>query len=169
MRTTTIYKLKNWRRPEILLLLMAGAVPLSFATWQALLNNFAIESAAFTGVEIGVLQSLREIPGFLAFAIVFVLLVFREQTLAYISLALLGIGTAITGYFPTVIGLYCTTVLTFPSLRSLETLEPWASPPSTTPWQWVRTWRLRSPSRWSNSCQQLIACCRSAALGIRER
>ena len=99
-------RLKNWRRAEVLILLMAGAVPLSFATWQALLNNFALESAAFTGAEIGMLQSLREIPGFLAFTIVFVLLLFREQTLAYVALALLGIGTAITGLFPTVIGLY---------------------------------------------------------------
>ena len=32
----------GWRRPERLLLLMAAGVPLSFATWQALLNNFAI-------------------------------------------------------------------------------------------------------------------------------
>ena len=60
--------------PEVLLLLMASGVPLSFATWQALLNNFAVESAAFTGAEIGILQSLREVPGFLAFAVVFVLL-----------------------------------------------------------------------------------------------
>ena len=90
MNPNATHKLKSWRRPEILLLLMAGGVPLSFATWQALLNNFAVESAAFTGAEIGVLQSLREIPGFLAFAIVFVLLLFREQMLAYVSLALLG-------------------------------------------------------------------------------
>lgn len=62
---------RHWQRPEILLLLMAFAVPLSFAAWQALLNNFAIEQAAFTGREIGILQSLREIPGFLAFGVVF--------------------------------------------------------------------------------------------------
>lgn len=97
-------------RPDILLLLMAAAVPLSFATWSALLNNFAIERAAFTGVEIGILQSLREVPGFLSFAAVFLLLVMREQMLAYVSLLLLGVGTLITGWFPTVIGLYATTV-----------------------------------------------------------
>ena len=116
-------KLKNWRTPEVLLLLMASVVPLSFATWQALLNNFAVESAAFTGAEIGILQSLREVPGFLAFAVVFVLLLFREQTLAYLSLALLGIGTAITGFFPTVIGLYCTTVLMSLGYHYYETLQ----------------------------------------------
>ena len=36
MKTSAIPKPKNWRRPEILLLLMAGGVPLSFATWQEL-------------------------------------------------------------------------------------------------------------------------------------
>ena len=55
---------KNWQTPEFLLMLMAIAVPVSFATWQALLNNFSIEQASFTGKEIGILQSLREIPGF---------------------------------------------------------------------------------------------------------
>lgn len=113
----------DWRRPEFLLLLMAAAVPLSFATWQALLNNFAIDRAAFTGAEIGMLQSLREVPGFLAFAVVFLLFVFREQTLAYLSLALLGIGTAITGLFPSVIGLYCTTVLMSIGYHYYETIQ----------------------------------------------
>ena len=89
----------DWRRPEILLFLMAGSVPLSFATWQALINNFAIERAAFHRAGIGMLQSLREVPGFLAFAVVFLLLICREQWLAYIMLLLFGVGTAITGYF----------------------------------------------------------------------
>jgi hypothetical protein len=116
--------LKNIRnRPEILLLLMAGAVPLSFATWQALLNNFAIERAAFTGIEIGVLQSLREVPGFLAFAVVFLLFLLREQSIALISLALLGVGTLITGFFPNVMGLYITTVIMSVGFHYYETIQ----------------------------------------------
>jgi len=113
----------RWRRPEVLLYLMAGAVPLSFATWQALLNNFAIERAAFTGAEIGILQSLREVPGFLAFAVVFLLLFVREQRLAFLSLLLLGIGTAVTGYFPSVLGLYVTTVVMSLGYHYYETLQ----------------------------------------------
>ena len=113
----------RWRRPEILLLLMAAGVPLSFATWTALLNNFAIEYAAFTGAEIGLLQSLREVPGFLAFGVVFILLVMREQTLALLSLALLGLGTALTGLLPTVVGLYCTTVLMSVGFHYYETVQ----------------------------------------------
>lgn len=110
-------------RPEILLFIMAAAMSLSFGTWQALLNNFTIERAAFTGVEIGILQSLREIPGFLSFAVVFVLVLMREQTLALVSLLLLGIGTAATGYFPSAIGLYATTVLMSTGFHYYETVN----------------------------------------------
>ncbi len=123
MTISNAIKSHTWRRPEVLLLLMAAAVPFSFATWQALLNNFAVERAAFTGAEIGILQSLREIPGFLAFAVVFLLLFVREQRLAYLSLLALGAGTAITGYFPTVLGLYVTTVLMSAGYHYYETLQ----------------------------------------------
>ncbi len=117
-------RLQRFRgRPEIMLLLMAGAVPLSFATWQALLNNFAIERAAFTGAEIGILQSLREVPGFLAFAVVFLLFLLKEQSIALISLALLGIGTAVTGVFPSIIGLYVTTVVMSIGFHYYETIQ----------------------------------------------
>jgi hypothetical protein len=122
-RITAYFVEARWRQPEMLLLLMAAAVPISFGTWSALLNNFAIERAAFTGAEMGILQSLREIPGFLAFAAVWLLLLMREQTLALVALALLGIGTAITGYFPFVVGLYATTVLSSIGFHYYETMQ----------------------------------------------
>lgn len=101
----------TWRSPVALLILMSIAMPVAFNTWNALINNFVVERAAFTGVEIGILQSLREVPGFLAFTTVFVLLLLREQTFAVLSLALLGAGVAATGFFPSVYGLYFTTVV----------------------------------------------------------
>lgn len=104
-------------------MLLAMAVPLSFATWSTLLNNFSIEKAAFTGAEIGILQSLREIPGFLAFGVVYLLLFIREQRLAYVSLILLGVGTLITGWFPTVFGLYITTIIMSIGFHYYETLQ----------------------------------------------
>ncbi len=102
---------EKYRTQIYLLILMSIAMPVAFNAWSAMLNNFALERAAFTGVEIGWLQSLREVPGFLAFTTVFVLLILKEQTFAVVSLALLGIGVALTGFFPSIIGLYCTTVL----------------------------------------------------------
>ena len=118
-----MYLSKLRGRPEFLLLLTAAAVPLSFATWQALLNNFAIERAAFTGAEMGILQSLREVPGFLAFLVVFLLFLCREQTIAYVSLLLLGVGTLVTGWFPSVVGLYVTTVVMSLGYHYFETVH----------------------------------------------
>lgn len=110
-------------QPEILLLAMAFVMPLTFSVWNALLNNFVIEKASFSGAEIGMLQSLREVPGFLAFTAVFVLLVLKEQTFALISLAIMSVGVAITGWFPFEIGLYCTTVLMSIGFHYFETVN----------------------------------------------
>jgi len=99
------------KNPEYLLILLGVASTLAFSVWQVLLNNFAIEVAAFTGREIGILQSLREVPGFLAFTTVFVLLIFREQVFALLAIAVLGAGVALTGFLPSEYGLYFTTVL----------------------------------------------------------
>ena len=97
--------------PISLLILMSIAMPVAFNVWSAMLNNFVVEKAAFTGVEIGILQSLREVPGFLSFTLIFVLLILKEQTFAVFSLALLGLGVCLTGFFPSVYGLYFTTII----------------------------------------------------------
>lgn len=99
------------RLPEVLLMLMAVAMPLSMNAWMALINNFAVERAAFSGVEIGILQSLREIPGLLSVSVVLLLALMAEQRLALVSLVVLGVGTAATGFFPSALGLYVTTVV----------------------------------------------------------
>ena len=54
--------LPRWRQPVALLFVMAAAMPISFATWSALLNNFVVEAAHFNGSDIGWLHSVREIP-----------------------------------------------------------------------------------------------------------
>ena len=114
---------RAWRNPITLLVLMSVAMPLAFNTWSALLNNFVVEQAAFTGVEIGILQSLREVPGFLSFTVIFVLLILKEQTFAVLSLALLGLGVAMTGFFPSEYGLYFTTVLMSIGFHYFEALK----------------------------------------------
>ena len=114
---------ERWRTPEAFLILLAAGMSAGFAVWQALLNNFVVERAAFTGAEIGLLQSLREVPGFLAFTVVWVLLLVREQALALVAAALLGLGVALTGFFPDVLGLYITTVLMSVGFHYYETLQ----------------------------------------------
>ena len=92
-----------------MLVLMSCAMAVSLYGWFTLLNNFVVERAGFTGTEIGFLQSIREIPGFLAFLAIFLLPYIKEQNLAFLSLAMLGIGTAVTGLFPSELALYATT------------------------------------------------------------
>lgn len=103
--------LPRWKQPIILLVVMAAALPLAFSTWVALLNNFVIEAAGFDGVGIGWLQSVREVPGFLAIGVIVVIMFMREQTLALVSLLTLGLAVMVTGWFPTMGGLLVTTMI----------------------------------------------------------
>ena len=114
---------RHWQTPVTFLVLASIAMPLGFSAWSELLNNFAIEKAAFTGVEIGILQSLREIPGFLAFTTVFVLLLLKEQTFAVMALAIFGLGIALTGFFPSEYGLYFSAVLMSIGFHYMETIK----------------------------------------------
>src|SRR5215218_7617251 len=72
--------------PTAFLMTVAFVNWLGFASWQALFNTFAKDTAHFTGWEVGVLQSIREIPGFLAFTAAFWFMIMREQMLAYASI-----------------------------------------------------------------------------------
>ena len=114
---------KLFRQKEMLIYIFAIAVPLSFSAWMALLNNFVVEMANFDGAKIGILQSFREVPGLLAFTVLFALLIFAQQRLAYISMLLLGIGTALAGFFPSAVGLYITTVIMSIGFHYMETLN----------------------------------------------
>ncbi|MGB0835924.1 MAG: MFS transporter [Psychrobium sp.] len=114
---------EKYQTPFVYLALATITMSVTFSAWLAMLNNFSIESANFTGAEIGMLQSLREVPGFLAFTAVFILLVLKEQTFAIVSLALLSIGVTITGLFPTVYGLYATTILMSVGFHYYETIN----------------------------------------------
>ncbi|MDF2235566.1 MFS transporter [Albimonas sp. CAU 1670] len=112
-----------WRRPVALLILLAAGMPLSFATWNALLNNFVIEAANFDGSDIGWLQTVREIPGFAAIGVIAVIIFVREQTLALISLMALGAAVAVTAYFPTFGGLLITTFIGSLGFHYYETVN----------------------------------------------
>ncbi|MGB3316655.1 MAG: MFS transporter [Albidovulum sp.] len=126
MRSITLKdaeSLPRWRRPAFLLFLMAAAMPIAFATWSALLNNFVKEAAGFTGVEIGWLHTVREIPGFLAIGVIVLLWAMREQVLALIALALLGAATAVTAMFPSFGGILMVTLLSSIGFHYFETVN----------------------------------------------
>ena len=115
--------LAAWRRPTTLLFVFAAAMPLSFAVWSALLNNFVIEVVEFDGSDIGLLHTVREIPGFFAVGVIAILLFMHEQILGLVSLALLGVATAVTAWFPTMGGILTITMLSSIGFHYFETVN----------------------------------------------
>jgi predicted MFS family arabinose efflux permease len=113
----------KWKTPQNFLIIVSIIVPVAFSSWMALLNNFVIEKAAFDGSDIGLLQSVREIPGFLAFTAIFIIAFIREQRFMIISLALLTLGVMATGFFPSLIGLLLTTFVMSVGFHYFETLK----------------------------------------------
>ncbi len=80
-------------------------------TWRTLFNNFSVEVVNLEGSHIGMIQSIREVPGFLALLVVFVLLLIKEHRLSALSIVCLGAGVGLTGLFPTYTGVIFTTVI----------------------------------------------------------
>lgn len=119
----SLLSLSKARSPIGLLKLMTFAMPFSFGVWMALFNNFAIEQGGLNGAHIGVLQSWREVPGFLAFGAVFLLVIIAEQRLAIWSLIVLGVGTVLTGWLPSFSGLLVTTMLMSVGFHYYETMK----------------------------------------------
>ncbi len=112
-----------WRRPMTLLFMMALMMPIAFNGWSALLNNFVIEVANFDGADIGLLHTVREIPGFLAVGVIAVIIFIREQVLAMISLIMLGVATAVTAWFPSLGGLLFVTLFSSIGFHYYETVN----------------------------------------------
>ena len=111
------------REPVTFLMVLAFVNMLGFAGWNTMFNNFAKEAAAFRGSEIGLAQTIREIPGFLAFTAIYWFLVMREQTFGYLALIVLGAGIALTGSFPTLTGLLITTFIMSVGFHYFETVN----------------------------------------------
>jgi hypothetical protein len=121
--TDAAASLPLWRRPTTLLFVMALTMPIAFNTWSALLNNFVIEAANFDGADIGLLHTVREIPGFLAVGVIAVIMFVREQVLGMVSLMMLGIATAVTAWFPSLGGLLAVTLLSSIGFHYYETVN----------------------------------------------
>lgn len=96
---------------QLLLFLLVANLLQTFghSVWRALFNNFAVEEIGVGADAIGWIQSIRELPGLLAFAVAFLALVFKEMRIMAVSLVLLGIGIIFTGQSTTVTVLFVAT------------------------------------------------------------
>ncbi len=93
------------------LALLSIAATVGLQVWRTLFNNFAVEVVHLEGNHIGIIQSVREIPGFLALLIIYIILIVKEHRLSALSIAILGFGVGITGIFPSYTGLIATTMI----------------------------------------------------------
>jgi len=89
--------------------------------WLSLFTNYAKEVVGVNGFQIGISQAVREIPGFLSVAAIYLLFVFKEHRLSAWSVVILGIGTAFTGVFTSFGGLLLTTFIMSVGFHFFET------------------------------------------------
>ncbi len=93
------------------LIVLTISSTMGLQAWHTLFNNFAVEVAGLNGHHVGMIQSIREIPGFLALLAVFVIMLIKEYRLSALSILFLGLGVAMTGFFPSYSGLIWTTLI----------------------------------------------------------
>lgn len=104
--------IENEQKPMLrFLMILTAASMIGIQGYTILFNNFAVEVVHLEGRHVGIIQSIREAPGFLALLAVYVMLVIREHRLSVISIAVLGIGVALTGMLPSYVGVMFTTLL----------------------------------------------------------
>ena len=103
------------------LLILGVCASAGLQGWTAMFTNYAKEVVGVNGFQIGLSQGIREIPGFLSFASVYMLLVLKEHRLSAWSVVLLGIGITITGIFTSFGGLLVTTFIMSLGFHFFET------------------------------------------------
>ncbi len=93
------------------LILLTVCSTVGLQTWRTLFNNFSVEIVNLQGYQIGMIQSVREIPGFLALLVIFCLLIIKEYRLSALSILILGLGISLTGLLPSYQGVIFTTLI----------------------------------------------------------
>lgn len=84
---------------RILTYLIAANVLLffGFRIWQATINNFAVEDLGIGALDVGWMQSFREIPGLTGFLLGFIAIYLSEVRIIALSVILLGVGLFLSG------------------------------------------------------------------------
>ena len=84
---------------------------LGFNVWRAMFNNYAVEEIGITATQIGLIQSLRELPGLMGFILGFVAIWLSEMRIMGISVLLMGLGLVATGWADGLSGLVLGTMI----------------------------------------------------------
>ena len=79
--------------------------------WSMLYNNFVVNAAGLDAAQSGLVQGLRELPGLLGVTLIFFLFFMKEHKLAALSVMAAGLGTMLTGCFPSFVPIIFTSML----------------------------------------------------------
>jgi len=100
------------RRSALVTVMFTNALlSLGFQLWRSLFNNFAVADLGVRADQMGLIQSIREVPGLLGFGVAFLALLLSEMRLAAWSVVLMGIGVAMTGRAVGMSGLLISTLV----------------------------------------------------------
>ncbi len=91
--------------------LSAAVTWIGFYAWRIMFNNFAVDVFNASPTDVGVIQSVREIPGLLAFGAGALAVRFTESKIAALAIFIVGFGLLLCGVAPSIVGLGLATVL----------------------------------------------------------
>ncbi|MBD3235050.1 MAG: MFS transporter [candidate division Zixibacteria bacterium] len=74
------------------------AIFFGFTVWRVLFNNYAKEVFNIDPTQVGIIQSVREIPGLLGFGSGLLALILSESKIAAVNIVILGVGLLIVGW-----------------------------------------------------------------------
>jgi predicted MFS family arabinose efflux permease len=99
------------RSALVVIVLSSLLLTFGFQLWRSLFNNFAVQELGVRADQIGLIQSIREIPGLLGFSVGLLALLLTEMRIAGLSVVLMGIGIAVTGMSGSMPSLVASTLL----------------------------------------------------------
>ncbi len=74
------------------------ALYFGFTVWRVIFNNFARETLSITPAQIGIIQSVREVPGLLGFTVGALAAYLTEAKIATLSIVVVGLGLIVVGH-----------------------------------------------------------------------
>jgi hypothetical protein len=99
------------REMYLFLFVLTLASTVGFQAWSIMCTNFAVDVVELNAAQLGIIHSVREVPGLLTALVIALLYLVREETLAAFAVLALGLGVLLTGLFPSYGGMLATTLL----------------------------------------------------------
>ncbi|MGB6127394.1 MAG: MFS transporter [Psychrilyobacter sp.] len=110
-------------KEQMFFFILAVGTACTFTLWRALINNYSVEVTKFVGKDIGLLQSVREVPGLLAVTALIFLLFLPEQIFLTLSMILFGVFVMLTGFLDSKVALILGTLGMSFGFHYMETIK----------------------------------------------